>query len=185
MDSRKKARRQSAMIAYCGMTVALSVVLLLLSGVIPIATYAAPLLTGLLLLPVLLEFGFKAAWTTFFATALLSLFLDFDKEAAFFYLFIGYYPIVKWRLDRLQPRIVMWCIKLAVFAIALGLTYGFLALFLPAAAIWQEFREMGTVMMIGFIMLFLFCLMLYDRLLMPLAILYVQRLQPKLKMFLK
>jgi hypothetical protein len=108
MDSRKKARRQSAMVAFCGMTVALSVVLLLLGGVIPVATYAVPMFTGLLLLPVLLEFGYKAAWTTFFAAALLSLFLDFDKEAAFFYLFVGYYPIIKWRLDRLQPRIKMW-----------------------------------------------------------------------------
>lgn len=185
MDSRKKARRQSAMIAFCGMTVALSVVLLLLGGVIPIATYAVPMLTGLFLLPVLLEFGFKAAWTTFFATALLSLFLDFDKEAAFFYLFIGYYPIIKWRLDHLQPHVRMWCAKLAVFVMAMGLTYGFLALLLPAAAVWQEFSEMGTIVMIGFIVLFLFCLILYDRLLTPIAILYVRRIQPKLKMLRK
>ena len=75
MDSRKKARHQSAMIAFCGMTVALSVVLLLLGGVIPVATYAVPMLAGLLLLPALLEFGLKAAWMTFFTTALLSLLL--------------------------------------------------------------------------------------------------------------
>lgn len=181
MDSRKKARHQSAMIAFCGMTVALSVVLLLLGGVIPVATYAVPMFTGLLLLPVLLEFGYKAAWTTFFATALLSLFLDFDKEASFFYLFIGYYPIIKWRLDRLQLRIKILFAKLAIFVTALGMTYGLLALLLPTAAAWQEFGEMGTAMMIAFVVLFLFCLMLYDRLLTPLALLYVRRIQPKLK----
>ena len=185
MDSRKKARRQNAMVAFCGMTVALSVVLLLLGGVIPVATYAVPMFTGLLLLPVLLEFGYKAAWTTFFAAALLSLFLDFDKEAAFFYLFVGYYPIIKWRLDRLQPRIKMWCAKLAVFVIALGLTYGLLALLLPAAAVWQEFREMGIAMTTGFIILFLFCLILYDKLLTPFALLYARKIQPKLKALLK
>ena len=37
---------------------------MLLGGVIPIATYAVPMLCGLILLPVLLEFDAPAAWAS-------------------------------------------------------------------------------------------------------------------------
>ena len=78
-SNRNKARRQSLMIAFCGMAAGLSIVIMLLGGVIPVATYAVPMLCGLLLLPILIEFGQGAAWATFFAAAALALLLDFDK----------------------------------------------------------------------------------------------------------
>ena len=90
-----KAVKQSIKIAFCGIAVGLSIVFMLLGGLIPAAVYAVPLLCGLVLLPVSIEFGKPTACATFAATALLALMLDFDKEAAFFYLFIGYYPIIK------------------------------------------------------------------------------------------
>ena len=70
-DNRMTSRRQSVRIAYCGMAAALSAALMLLGGVIPAATYAVPMLCGLLLLPVMLEFDAKAAWTTYAAAALI------------------------------------------------------------------------------------------------------------------
>ena len=84
MSNHSKARKQSMMAAFCGMAAGLSMAVMLLGGVIPIATYAVPMLCGLLLLPILLEFGERAAWATFFAVSALALMLDFDKEAAFF-----------------------------------------------------------------------------------------------------
>ena len=65
-SNRMNARRQSVMIAFCGMAAGLSVAIMLLGGVIPAAAYAVPMLCGLVLLPVLLEFGRRAAWATFF-----------------------------------------------------------------------------------------------------------------------
>ena len=122
MSNHSKARKQSMTTAFCGMAAGLSMVILLLGGVIPVATYAVPMLCGLLLLPILLEFGEKAAWATFFAVAALALMLDFDKEAAFFYLFIGYYPIVKWRLDKIRPKWKAIAVKIALFAVSLTAT---------------------------------------------------------------
>ena len=104
MNRHSSAHRQSLMIAFCGMAAGLSVAIMLLGGVIPAATYAVPMLCGLLLLPVLLEFGPKAAWTVYIAVSLLALMLGFDKEAAFFYIFIGYYPIVKWKIERVPAK---------------------------------------------------------------------------------
>ena len=47
MSNHSKARKQSMMIAFCGMAAGLSMVILLLGGVIPVATYAVPMLCGL------------------------------------------------------------------------------------------------------------------------------------------
>ena len=85
---REQSRKQSVKIAYCGMMVALSLVLMLMGGIIPIATYCVPMMSSILLLPVLVEFGRKTAWMAFSAVALIALLLGVDKEAAFFYLFI-------------------------------------------------------------------------------------------------
>ena len=75
MSNRSTARRQSTRVAFCAMAAALSAALMLLGGVIPIATYAVPMLCGLILLPVLLEFDAPAAWATFLGTALIALLL--------------------------------------------------------------------------------------------------------------
>ena len=88
-SNRSRSRKESSKIAFCGLMVALSVVLMLTGGLIPIATYCAPMAAGLLLLPILLEYGKKASWTAYAAVSLISLLLGADKEAAFFYLFLG------------------------------------------------------------------------------------------------
>lgn len=183
-DKRASARRQSVRAAYCGMAAGLSVVLMLLGGVIPAATYAVPMLCGLLLLPVLLEFDARAAWTTYAAAALIVLMLGFDKEAAFFYIFLGYYPIVKWKLDRIPSRVRRLAVKVLLFAAALALMYGLLALLFPMAAFLQEFGEMGVAMTAVFAVLYVICMLAYDRLLLPMAMLYMNRIRPKLKFLL-
>ena len=183
-NRRDTARRQSIRMAYCGMAAGLSVVLMLLGGVIPAATYAVPMLCGLILLPVLLEFDARAAWTTYGAAALISLLLDFDKEAAFFYLFLGYYPIVKWRLDRIASRPRRLLIKLLLFGGSMAVMYGLLALLFPMETFMQEFKEMGIAMTAVFALLYVFCMLIYDRLLLPMAMIYMNRIRPKLK-FLK
>ena len=72
-SNRSRSREQSGKIAFCGLMSALSVVLMLTGGFIPVATYCAPMAGGLLLLPIMLEYGKKAAWTSYIAVALISL----------------------------------------------------------------------------------------------------------------
>ncbi|MBR1584533.1 MAG: hypothetical protein IJ662_03215 [Clostridia bacterium] len=169
-------------VAFCGMTAALSAVIMLLGGVIPIATYAVPMLCGLLILPILLEFGARPAWATFAAVGLLSLMLGFDKEAAFFYLLIiGYYPIVKWRIDKAFSPVRRLLVKLFLFAAAFALMYALLALLFPVEAALQEFAEMGSALTVAFAAVYLLSMLLYDRLLTPFAMLYWNRVRPKLR----
>ena len=179
---RSDAHRVSRLVAFSGMAAALSCVLMLLSGVIPIMTYAGPLMAGVLLLPVLLEFGKKPAWMTWAVTAVIVLLLDADREAALWYLLMGYYPIIVWQLNRIRSRVARVAVKLAYFALVIALLYGVLALLLNMKAMLAEFGDMGPIMTAAFFLLMLFCLMLYDRLLLPLCLLYQNRLRPRLKL---
>ena len=180
-SNRSSARKQSVMAAFCGMTVGLGMVLLLLGGVVPAATYAVPMLCGVLLLPVLVEFGPGTAWVTFLTTALAALLLDMDKEASFFYLLTGCYPILKGRLDRIPSGALRTGVKLALFAAAVFLLYALLGLLFPAGGYLEEFREMGAALAAGFAVLYLFCMLVYDRLLSRLLPLYLNRIRPRLK----
>lgn len=180
-SKRMSARKKSAMAAFCGMSAGLSVGFMLLGGVIPVATYAVPLFCGLLLLPVFIEFGRTAAWTTYLAAALLALILDIDKEAAFFYLFLGYYPIIKWRLDRIKSKPVRFGFKFSFFTGAIVLMYGLLTLVFPVEAVLEEFKEMGAYLSLAFLLAFDLCLFLYDRLLMIGVVFYGQKIRPRMK----
>jgi len=166
------------------MIVALSTALMISGGLIPIATYCAPMFCALLLLPILTEYGKKTAWTAFIATALIALIMDIDKEAAFFYLFIGHYPLLKWEIERIKYLPIKTLMKLLVFNLSILLMYLFLGLILNMTAITAEFAQMGPVLLIVFVIALNLCLLLYDRLLFPLLILYHKKLRPRLRLFL-
>ncbi|MDO5378705.1 MAG: hypothetical protein Q4G52_10260 [Clostridia bacterium] len=167
--------------AFCGLIVALSVTLMLAGGLIPIATYGAPLYAGILLLPIMLEYGKKTAWTAYAAIVLISLALCPDKEAAFFFLFFGHYPVLKWQLDRLKSKPVRLALKLLIYNALFLAMVAVLGYVLGMSAVLDEFRAMGGGMMVSFIVLFNVCMLLYDRLLAALVVLYVKKLRPRLK----
>ena len=182
--AQQKPVRPGVRIAFCGMAVGLSVVIMLMGGLIPAAVYAVPLLCGLVLLPISIEFGRTTAWATFAATALLAMMLDFDKEAAFFYLFIGYYPIVKWSFEKIPSKALRMVLKILLFTASIVVMYLLLNLLMPMEAFMQEFHEMGTVLLIGLLVVYVFSMMLYDRLLIAALMLYANRIRPKFR-FLK
>ena len=174
-------RRRSGMIAFCGVMAALSVVLMLLGGIIPLATYISPLLGGALLLPVMLEYGRRPAWVMWLAVSLLTLLLGADREAAFFYLFVGYYPLLKPTLDKIPLKPLRLLAKLGFFALAVGAMYGVLCLVLRLDAVLAEFAESAVWVNVLFFLMMLLCLLLYDFLLKVWAVIYTRRLRPRLK----
>ena len=173
--------KASLRVAFSGMAVGLSVVLMMMGGLLPVAVYIIPLLCGLVLLPISVEFGKATAWATFAATAILAMMLDFDKEAAFFYLFIGYYPIIKWQLDKIRRRPLRIAVKLALFTVSIIVMYLLLSLLFPMAQFMQEFHEMGTLLLIGMLVVYDISMLLYDRLLMAALMIYANRIRPKLR----
>ena len=105
-------RSKAYPIALGGMLAAAAVVLMSIGTIIPVATYAAPVLCMVLGRTVLKICGSRIAWAWYGAVAILSLLLAPDKEAAAVYLVLGYYPIVKPRLDRMR---VSWLWKGLLF----------------------------------------------------------------------
>lgn len=116
-------RENSRRMALCGVLCALAVCCLLLGSVIPAATFCGPLLAMASLLPVLEEAGPRAAWTAWAAVALLGLLLAADRELALVYLFFGWYPILRPRINHLPSRLLRMAAKLAVCNVAVFLLY--------------------------------------------------------------
>ena len=58
--------------------------------------------------------------------------------------------------------------------------YLFLGFMLNMQAIIQEFTQMGGLLLILFLLMLNACLLLYDRLLVPMIYLYANRIKPRL-----
>lgn len=104
--------------AVCGLMTALSVVLMMLTTLIPVFMYVIPIITGLLVLFVADISNKKWGSGVYFATAFLSLLLITDKESALTYtLFFGYYPLIKDIMEKL-PKLLAWALKFILFNIS-------------------------------------------------------------------
>ncbi len=112
---------KSAKTALGGIIAALSVTVMLLT-VIPAMTYVSPMVAGVLLTLIVIEADKKWAFGVYAVTAVLSILLAGDKEAAIIYAtFFGYYPIIKAFIESVKSRALTWVIKFAVFnAAAVG-----------------------------------------------------------------
>jgi hypothetical protein len=131
-------RENTRRLALCGVLAALAAAILLLGGVIPAATFCCPVLASLTLVPALAQCGKKWALTLYAAVAVLGLLLCPDKEAAFLFLALGYYPVLKPRLDALRPLPRAAC-KALVFNAAVCAVYAFLLAVLRMDALRAEF----------------------------------------------
>ena len=172
--------KKSRKMALTGMLCALAVVIMMLGGVIPLATFCCPALAGLMMIPVFVECGEKLSWCAYAAIAALSLILCPDKEAALLLAFIGYYPILRWRLDQLRSSLLRVVAKLGVFNLAVLAMYALSILVLQMDQILREYQEMGLALTIACLLVGNVTLLLYDRLIAIMTALYVNRLRGRL-----
>ena len=172
--------KQTRRVAISGMMVALATAILLMGGVIPAATFVGPALAGLLLVPVLAEGGRRMALGAWLAISALSLMLCADKEAALLFAFLGWYPPMKWTLDAKLPGWKGLVVKLVLWNACAGALAAMIFYVFRMDQVIAEYREMSQVMLVAFIVLANVTLLLYDRLLNIMAVLYVKKLRPKL-----
>ena len=95
MPQRSTFRQQSRRMSLGGVMAALTVVILSLGSLVPLATFACPLLAMVCLIPLVCRYGPGAALTVYAGAGILSLFLCADKELAFLYAFLGWYPALR------------------------------------------------------------------------------------------
>ena len=135
-------RNNTGKIALGGVLAAVAMVIMCLGGFIPIATYACPILCAILQYTVLRFCGRRIAWAWYGVVAILSLLLGPDKEAAAILLLLGYYPIIKPKMDRLPLRI-LW--KLVFFNAITVFMYTVVVAVLGLEAIVVENTFIGYV----------------------------------------
>lgn len=153
---------QAKSIAMGGMLAALALVIMCLGGLIPVATYVCPVLCMLLLSFVLGLCGRRLAWAWYSAVMLLCFLMAPDKEAAVVFAFLGYYPIIKPKIDRMPLR---WLWKLLLFNAMIFLAYSVLIYLLGIAQVASEFRQLGLWLTGITLLLGNLCLFVLDRLL--------------------
>lgn len=166
-------------LAFGSLMAALGTVIMLAGGIIPVLTYCSPIIAGTLLVAVKEETGNGSAWMVWAVTGMLSLLIGVDKEAAFFYVFLGWYPILKPVFDRLKNP-VRRIVKTAVFAAALAAMYGLTCFVLGIDEIAGTFSAVAWINVCFFAGMIL-CMGLYDRALGGLILMYRIKLRPKLK----
>lgn len=145
-----------------GVMAALAVVIMSLGGMIPVATYVCPMLCMLLLSVVLGSCGSRTAWAWYGAVALLSLLMGPDKEAAAVFTFLGYYPILRPILEKTKLK---WLWKGLLFNGAILSVYWLLIHLMGMAAVGEEFRELGAVMLAALLLMGNLTFFLLDRVL--------------------
>lgn len=155
-------RTPAANIAFGGVLAALAVVIMSMGTLVPVATYVCPMFCALILQLVLKTCGSRIAWAWYGAVTLLSLLLAPDKEAAAVFLALGYYPIVKPKLDKRKGK---WFWKGILFNAVILITYWLMMHVFGFDQLSAEFADMGKVMSVLLLLLGNVTFFLLDKLL--------------------
>lgn len=162
------------------MLCALAVVVMLLGGVIPLATFVCPAVAGLMLIPIFVECGEKFCYGAYIAIAALALILCADKEAALVFAFLGYYPALRWRIEQIRGAALRVIVRLAIFNVSIGIMYALIIWVFQMQAIIQEMQEMGIVLNAVTLLIGNVTLLMYDRVLKTFTGIYIHKLRDKL-----
>ena len=126
-----------------GMMAALAVVIMTLGGAIPLNTFLCPVVCMMILRFVFATCGSRVAWAWYGAVSILSLLMGPDKEAAAIFVALGYYPILKPRLDKVRGGLIL---KLGLFNAVILAMYWVLIRILGMDQIASDYAELGRVM---------------------------------------
>ena len=136
--------KEAKQMALGGILAALAVTIMSMGGLIPVATYVCPMLCMILGYTVLHFCGARTAWAWYGVVSVLGLLLGPDKEAAAVFCFLGYYPILKPRMDKLRLGF-LW--KALLFNTAVCVMYWLLMHLFGMEALTEEFSELGDAML--------------------------------------
>lgn len=120
------------------MLVALGVILLGVGALVEVLDLSVAALASLLCIWAVIEMGGAYPWIIWGITSFLAILLLPQKTPGFFYLFLGVYPMLKQKLERLR-RVPEWILKIVVFHVLLVLCWLILRIFVPdeaAVSLW-------------------------------------------------
>lgn len=166
-------------VAFCGIIAALGLVLMLLTSLVPVGTYAFPCFAGIFIAAVVIEYGWKWGLGVYAVVAVLSLFLAGDKEAVLYFIALfGYYPILKAVFEKhIKNKIILYILKFTVFNTAAIASF-FAAAFLLSISP-EEYTLFGVYMPLAFLAFGNVFFLVYDFAVTVFVGQYVVRLRSK------
>lgn len=163
---------------------AFCVALMVLSGFIPIGTYAFPALCGIVIAVMVKEFGYKLAFAQYVVVSVLSFILVAYKETALMFIALfGFYPILKQLVEKITIKVVQILIKLAVFNICMVLVFYVGVYFLGVPA--ESYTIFNVYLPYVFLIAGNVCLFLYDRCITIINFRYANGLRDKIAKIFK
>lgn len=171
---------RSRRIAFSGITSALALVFMLLGSIFPFATFTAPIMAGLCLIPIAVEFGKRTAGLAYIAISVLSFLTVLDYETSFFFIFLfGYYPILYPVLNKIRLKLVKFILKFTLFNVALVVVYSLLLFVFIGTPLRNEFAEQAPWFWIMLWVLGNITFFIYDVLVDRMYLVYRQQVQEK------
>ena len=147
-----------------GLTAALCATMMFLTGLIPIGQYAFPAIAGMVILSFSYAAGKRWAFYSFAATAVITIFICSDKEAVtIFTLILGYYPLIRDSLEKIQKRVLSYLIKLFIFNATAGVYYAIAIMLIEIDP--EEFNLFGVSLPFLFLLFANLAFIMYDKML--------------------
>lgn len=171
---------RSQKVALCGVVAAMCVLLLFMTGMFPFSTYALPALAGLLMVSVAEETGASWGFTLYVAVSILSFILTPDKEAMLmFVMFFGHYPITKYHLEKVKPKILSLVLKFICFNFCIVLAYLIVIFIFQMPDVLTEFGDFGKYSVLVLLVMGNVLFVAYDFALTNITKLYTGWFRPK------
>lgn len=154
--------KQSFKLAFSGIICASSFVCMFLSTVIPSAEYTASALAGIMLVAIVIEVGFKSAVIGYIVVSILSALIVPNKQSVIlFIVFLGFYPILKGRIELYKNKLKEWTFKLVSFNICAVFGYYLLVTVAGIENVLNAFNNVYLIL-IGGLVLANIVFILYD-----------------------
>ncbi|MDK2802547.1 MAG: hypothetical protein KFW09_04135 [Oscillospiraceae bacterium] len=139
-----KNSSKNSNISFCGVIVSISVIALFSVGIFPFFDFAIPAFAGILLISVVIEWGYKWSFISYIVVCIVGFFISTSKLSVFFYFIIfGYYPILKSVIEKINIYIIEYIIKFIFFNIILGIIFLLSSLILNVNQILNSFGDYG------------------------------------------
>lgn len=173
-------KKKTFNIALCGVISALGVVIMMITAIVPTATYAMPAMAGLIATVIVIEVNKKYALASYLVVSILSLLLVPDKEAvAFYILFFGYYPIYKQIIEsKIKFRLLQWLLKILVFTASAVIVY-YIAIFVLGVPA-DEFALFGVNLPLLFLFAGIIVFIIFDNAMSNVIVAYVIKFRKRL-----
>lgn len=180
VNDMKKQLKRTYSLALCAVIAALSLVMLFLTGLIPVGTYAFPCIAGVFVAVVVIEAGYGGAVAVYSVVSVLSFLLVADKEAALYYTaFLGFYPILKGVIERLKTKLLQYILKFLTFNVCMVIAFNISIYLLGVPK--ESFELFGLYLPWVFLVIGNMVFIVYDLCLTRLITEYVNKWRNKLK----